>query len=299
MVTYTLRDAARILKVSPKRLRHWERTVLSRLRTTLEEGEGPDPSGFEFRDLVGARAVLGLIDQGISLRRIRASVEVLRDRMPEVDDPLGSLRLWAEGSPRVVVDHDGKLLEPGGQLMLDFRGDGGEASEVADLASLRDAAAIHELTALEWFERGCSLDADPSTYERAEAAYRHAIEIDPTFGDAHCNLGAVLYNRGQRGAARRCFERCLELEPGHVEANFNLANLLEEDGADEIALGHYRKALRSDPMYPDLHVNLALLYERLGSPAQSRQHWQRYLKLEPSGTWAEVARGRLEQGEES
>ena len=143
------------------------------------------------------------------------------------------------------------------------------------------------------FERGCGLDSDPATYKDAMRAYERCVELDPTFADAHCNLGAVLYNAGKRESARRCFERCLEIDCRHVEAHFNLANLLEEDGCDEMAMSHYRAALRSDPFYAELHVNMALLYERLSAPSQSREHWRRYLQLDPTGSWSEVARKRL------
>ena len=43
-----------------------------------------------------------------------------------------------------------------------------------------------------------------------------ALEIDPDFTDAHCNLGAVLYNDGRRDEARVCFERALQLRNNFV-----------------------------------------------------------------------------------
>lgn len=292
MGNYTLGDAARILKVSPGRLRYWERTALVRLRNELQESEESAPS-FEFRDLVCARAVLGLIEQGVSLRRIRNSVERLRHNVPELEDPLSALRVWAEGSPRVVVQHAGRLLEPSGQMVLDFvAGPEGEAPPVADLTLHRETETAPP-SAIDWFERGCSFDADAKTYGEAEEAYRHAIEIDPTFADAHCNLGAVLYNQGQRSAARRCFERCIELEARHVEGHYNLGNLLEEDGADKPALHHYQSALEGDPLSAELHVNLALLHEKMGAPLLGREHWRRYLQIEPKGPWSDVARQRV------
>ncbi|MCZ6784342.1 MAG: tetratricopeptide repeat protein [Proteobacteria bacterium] len=291
MTDYSLGDAARILKVSPGRLRYWRRTALVRIRSSLEPTQDARTS-LEFRDLVCLKAMLGLIEQGIPLRRIRRSVETLRERMPELEDPLGQLRLWAEGSPRVVVDHDGTLLEPNGQLVLDFREPTLDGSEVSPIERPR-AGADPEHRALEAFERGCELDSDPVTYEEATRAYESAIEADPKFADAHCNLGAVLYNRGDRGRARRCFERCLEIEKAHVEANFNLANLLEEADEAEHALRHYREAIDADPLYADIHVNLALLYEKMSLKRRALEHWRRYLQLEPQGAWAEVARQRL------
>jgi tetratricopeptide (TPR) repeat protein len=288
--TYSLQNAARILKVAPSRLRYWKRTRLAVPSTRV--GADPDArADYGFRDLVGLRAVLSLLEQGISLRRIRRSVEVLRHRAPEIEDPLAALRLWAEGSERVVVERDGSWMEPDGQLLL------GLEPEPAAVSSL-EPAAEPQPSAGDHFERGCRLDADPATYGQAVEAYREALVADPDFADAHCNLGAVFYNRGDREDARRHFERCLRLDPGHVEAHFNLANLLEEEGCNEMALHHYRSGLVADPFYPDLHINLALLYEKMEMRRSARDHWRRYLQLEPDGSWSEVAKLRLEHEED-
>jgi len=282
--TYTLGDAARILKVSPARLRYWERTEL------LQSGAG-DRSMLEFRDLVCLRGILMLLENGVPLRRIRRNVELLRQRLPELDDPLRALRLWVEGSGRVVVRHEGVLLEPDGQMVLDFGMETEARDRVAALG--RPSSEVVE-TAIDCFERGCQLDADPATYAQAIEAYRRGIELDPEYADCHCNLGAVYYNQGRRGQARSCFERCLEIDEQHVEARFNLANLLEEEGQNEKALHHYRAALAADPTYPDVHINLALLYEKLGMNEAARASWRRYLRLDASGSWSEVARQRLD-----
>ena len=299
MSRFSLGAAARILRVSPTRLRYWERTELVRLRSELEEqlslsaDRGELHPGFDFRDLVTARAVLSLIEQGISLRRIRRSVDELRRRLPDLDEPLTALRLWADGSPRVVVRHGSTWLEPDGQLVLDFSMD--DAPPVTELEQARQDAETRDWSAATWFEHGCQLDGDPRTFEAAAYAFRRAIELAPDFADAYCNLGAVLYNQGKRGEARRCFERCLEECRTHVEANFNLANMLEEGGSDQPALRHYLEAWRADPDYPDVHVHLALLYEKLGMPDQGLVHWSRLLELDPEGAWAPIARERMSE----
>lgn len=280
---YSHREAARILKISPARLRYWERTDL--VRPSVHEGS---EAGFAFRDLARLKGVLGLIEHGVPLRRIRRSARDLQACMPELQDPLSALRLWDERSHRVVVEHGGALFEPDGQMVLDFR----------DAAPPdRGVAALPQgtLTAAEWFERGCGLDADPATQEEAIAAYQRALEVDPAFADAHCNLGTVYYNQGRRPAALACFRRALEIDPLHLEANFNAASLLEEQRAEEAALRHYRTVLRVDPLYVDAHVNIALLYEKLGLVAKAREHWRRYLQVDPGGAWAEVARRHLDR----
>ena len=281
---YSQSDVARLFKLSPARLRSWERAQLVGPSIVV----GSEPS-YEYQDLLCVRAVLELLDRGVPLRRIRRSVAALRRQIPELDRPARALRMWHEGSGRMVFRHQGLLLEPGGQTVLDL---GGEArANVTDLLPEQGPAQ----RAAELFELGCRKDTDPASYEEAADAYRRALEIDPEFTDAHCNLGAVLYNDGRREEARRCFEQALELDAKHLESNLNLANILEEDNRNEAALQHYKAALRADPFRADVHLNLALLYEKLGLRRKARSHWRAYLQREPEGNWADVARSRLDE----
>lgn len=281
MTAYTLGDVARICGVSPRRLRYWERTEL--VGASPRSGS---KTAFDFRDLVIVRSLVGLLQGGVSLRRIRKGLDAVRTHLPEVD-PLGSLRAWGT-PPRVVVRCEGRLMEPDGQLLLDFSG-----ASAARVASLPPAGAFSERLASQWFERGCELDGERASYAEAARAYERAIEVDPGYADAHCNLGSVRYNQNRRDEARRCFERAIELFTGHVEANLNLGALCEEDGRNERALRFYRAALESNPLVADTHVSLALLYEKLELRRTALAHWKRLLQLDPSGHWADVARRRL------
>jgi Tfp pilus assembly protein PilF len=286
VTAYTLGDAARICGVSRRRLRYWERTALVVPLRARERDARVDQTAFDFRGLVTVRTIAELVFRGLPLRRIRQSVAAVRARIPECE-ALPSLRAW-DDCGRVVVRHDGVLMEPDGQLVLEWSAGAG----VESLAANRSGERARQI-ALFWFERGCGLDADSETWGQAADAYRHAVDADPSFADAHCNLGSVYFNQGRRAEARECFERAVAIRPDHLEANLNLGTLCEEDGADEVALRHYRAALAADPLYPDTHVSLALAYEKLGLPRTARSHWRRYLMLDARGAWAELARRRL------
>jgi len=272
----------RILGITPSRLRNWERTAF--VCPSAEVGSHP---AFEFQDLLGMRAALALLARGVPMQRIRRTLDGVRRRMPELDRPLLRLRVLGDGSEAVVVAHEGVLLEPGGQLVLDFR-----LPTEESVAALPGSAPEAE-TALACFERGCAADSEPRRFGEAIAAYRRALELDPDFADAHCNLGTVFYNQGRHAESRDCFKRSLALAPDHLESHFNLGNVLEEEDRNEGALKHYKEATRIDPFFADARLNLALLYEKLGLRRTARVHWRRYLQLEPRGPWADVARKHL------
>ena len=291
VTAYTLGDVARICKISPARLRYWERTSLFAASEQIDA-----KPAYDFRDLVVVKSLVGLLDQGVPLRRIRRSVEALRQRMPELRQPLGALRTWADGSGRVVVRHGGSLVEPDGQLVLDLSGSQSERPGVETLPPRGEGPGDGDLLrrAEEYFDRGCALDSDRSTFAEAIEAYEAAIAADPAHADAYCNLGSIYFNQGRRSPARGCFERAIEIRSDHLEANLNLATLEEEMGRDGVALRYYKVALRSDPLYADTHVSVALLYEKLGLRRKARGHWRRYLQLDATGLWCEIARQRLD-----
>ena len=85
MSAYTLGDVARICGVSRRRLRYWERTAL--VQASLAEDSQPT---FGFRDLVSVRSIVGLLERGVPLRRIRRGVEAVRERIPELEPRRGS-----------------------------------------------------------------------------------------------------------------------------------------------------------------------------------------------------------------
>jgi tetratricopeptide (TPR) repeat protein len=284
---YSLSDTARILRVSPARLRAWSRTGFVSARAAAAES-------FAFDDLVRLRVLVGLISQGVSVRKIRGTVAGLEKRVPELREPLSALRVWGGDARRVVARHGDALVDADGQLVLDFEAE--RASPVvAEIAAAARAAegAPAPSTAFAWFERGCVLDTQAGKAAEALSAYRRAVDLAPDFADAWCNLGTVHFHRGERGEARSCYESALAADADHLEANFNLANLLDDEGRRETALHHYKAAVRVDPSFADARLNLALLYDRMGLRRMGREQWRHYLQLVPTGSWADLARERV------
>lgn len=283
---YTMSEVSRLFELSIGRLRYWDRAGF--ISPSVTRGSR---RYYNFQDLVGIRTAKGLIDAGARLSQVKRSLEVLRSTLPKVIRPLNELRIIADG-PSVLIRDRGSKYEPlTGQLHLDF-----EVSGIADevVKRLRDAPyAADRASAYEYYLEGCRLDEDEASFDRAEAAYRKAIELDPSLANAYTNLGNLEYRRGNIDAARREYERALSIDAEQPEAFYNLGFLALEHGDAESAVDLFRQALSSDPGFSDAHFNLALAYEELGQYRDARAHWHEYLSLEPTGAWAEIARRHL------
>ena len=66
-----------------------------------------------------------------------------------------------------------------------------------------------------------------------------------------------------------------------------------EKGQAPQAVEFFKGAIKSDPRFADAYFNLAMAYEQAGEPTRAHPCWRKYLEIEPTGTWAEIARKHL------
>ncbi len=95
---FRTRDVVDLLKISRRRLQYWA-------QTGLVEPSAKTPGGhsrYSFEDLVALKAAKRLIDSGVSVQRIRASISALRKILPTVKRPLAELVLVATGDVVLV-----------------------------------------------------------------------------------------------------------------------------------------------------------------------------------------------------
>ena len=99
-----------------------------------------------------------------------------------------------------------------------------------------------------------------------------ALALDASHPGANLNLGRLLHEAGDAGAAEAHYRRALEARPRDAVALFDLGVVLEDRGRLEEALGCYRQALDAEPAMADAHHNAARLCERLGRRAEAVRH---------------------------
>ena len=125
--------------------------------------------------------------------------------------------------------------------------------------------------------------------------YRRAVKADPSFFDAHYNLGVAAYEAADLPQCLSAYEEALAVNPLSVKARFNFAVALQKADYPADAAKEMEKLLAANPGEARAHFALANLYARqLGQPAQARAHYVRLLELEPQHSQATAIRYWLE-----
>lgn len=108
---FTADQASRLTGCTPHQLRYWDRVGLVKPSIQRTGGRPGVRRLYSFRDLVALRVVKGLLDNGMSLQRVRRAWEYLR-RHADFDDHLASVKLVTDGRSIFSVAHsDGELLD--------------------------------------------------------------------------------------------------------------------------------------------------------------------------------------------
>ena len=102
-------------------------------------------------------------------------------------------------------------------------------------------------------------------FAQAEAAYRHALTINPTDARVWNNLAGLLYEKLQRPTEGvRCLERALKINPDHKQSWSHLATMVGRLGRHHQALAYADRALALDPKLVEAHLHKATAAKALG-----------------------------------
>ncbi len=264
---------------------------------------------FDFQEVVTARRLAQLLDQGATPTQLQAQLQRLAGIFPGIERPLVQLSIIVDGRDLLMRVGAG-LIDQRGQRRFDFdrqatlgeTGSGGESTgghegsfseetshgpPTLPIRHLEDRPA-----SLLPLEEAMALEEAGHLAEAVEA-YRVALLADGPSSDIHFSLAELLYRQGDLGAARERYYCAIELDEDFVEARANLGCVLAEQGAWELALAAFAGALERHAEYADAHFQLASTLDRLGRDGEAITHWQSFLHLAPESPWAEEARQRL------
>jgi len=191
-------------------------------------------------------------------RSAAARAALLDATLPEVDITLGELRLRT-GQPAEAVRSF--------QHALSIRGNDYEAS--LGLARAEDAAGNETA---------------------AEAAYRRAIQLQPSYWFGYSKFAGFYFNRGNYARAVEMFRRVTELAPDSARAFSNLGAAYHQMDRFEDALAAYRKSIAIEPT-TGAYSNAGTTEFFLGRYADASRDFERAVALTPGSYdgWANLA----------
>ncbi len=95
--------------------------------------------------------------------------------------------------------------------------------------------------------------------EAAKMSLRKAIELNPNFAIAHCNLGDIFRNLGNLQEAEISLRKAIKLNPDYALAHSNLGDIFRDLGNLQEAELCYRKAIEIKPDLGQVYYSLSTL----------------------------------------
>jgi serine/threonine protein kinase/Flp pilus assembly protein TadD len=129
-------------------------------------------------------------------------------------------------------------------------------------------------------------------YPRAKEAALKALEIDDTLAEAHASLGwtKAFYDWEWSGAERE-FHRAIELNPSYGDAHLMYGAALRKMGRVEEAVAEYRRAEELDPLSLSSSTFLGVTFYEGRQYDQAIEQERKTLELDPNFTQAHTILG--------
>lgn len=296
---YTPAMLAQLLELPISTIRRWHRRGL--ISPTRQVHKLPY---FDFQEVASARRLAKLIASGAAPQQIESRLSKLASLYPDLQRPLSQLSVIVEGR-HVLLRQGQGLLEPGGQMRIDFDALAEQPNESPDsqpsVLSIGnpDSLPADDLKSLDQFATPAEFiqlaieQEDAGEAELAIQTYRSQALAFGSTPDVCFRIAELLYQIGDLAGARERYFMAVELDEAFVEARANLGCVLVEAGEPELAISAFEGALLHHSEYPDVHFYLAGVLDQVGRTEDAVTHWQHFLDLAPKSPWAEEARDRL------
>jgi len=131
--SFNSKTVSKILQIPIRVVDYWDRTNF--IKPSVHEASGYGSMRlYSFTDLIQFKVAKFLRDQGLSLQKIRKSLNYLRKHLPEIEKPLAQLRFLTDGETIFILTNKDReiidTLKKGqyvlaiaiGELIIDLKG---------------------------------------------------------------------------------------------------------------------------------------------------------------------------------
>jgi tetratricopeptide (TPR) repeat protein len=142
-----------------------------------------------------------------------------------------------------------------------------------------------------------------AAYEKASEAYTKTIALKPDEAGYHNNFALVLIGMKKFDEAQAELEKAAALDPPKAAMYFyNLGAILVNNGQLEPAGAAFKRAIEADPNHANAQYQYGIFLiskatttadGKVIPPPGTKEAFQKYLELEPTGMFAEGAKGMI------
>ena len=253
--TFSTRTAARILAVTPERIRYWVKRNLVRPLNL-----GGRNYRFAFNDLLEMRMAKELLSTRQHIDPIQRTLERVRT-LVDPERSVTSLKLVNDEGRIVVRDGPSLIEAETGQLIFDFE----RSYQPGKVEDGFGPARVRER-----FEEARRVaDEDPL---KALTIYSELVGREPGNFEAHIRLATLLEREGDLSGALRHLLGAAAIIPASAEVHLKLGLLYRKKEEYQNALLSFQRTLECDPANVEAHRNAAEMYEAAGRKRDSQRH---------------------------
>ena len=108
-MAYNSKTVCKLVGISKRQIGYWDETHL--IKPSVQEAGGRGSVRlYSFADLVQLAVVKSLIDQGITLQKIRKSINYLKKNFPQIEKPLAQLKFLTDGKTIFILTSNKKEI---------------------------------------------------------------------------------------------------------------------------------------------------------------------------------------------
>ncbi|MEK6529160.1 MAG: MerR family transcriptional regulator [Nitrospirota bacterium] len=108
-MSYNTKTVVKITGLTMRQVDYWDRTHF--IKPSLKEASGYGTARlYSFKDLVQLKAAKTLIEQGLSLQKIRKAITYLKKNFPDIETPLSEMKFLTDGKTIFVLTKDKRII---------------------------------------------------------------------------------------------------------------------------------------------------------------------------------------------
>jgi tetratricopeptide (TPR) repeat protein len=252
---FSTRMAARILAISPERIRYWVKRKL--VKPAAVRGRHYQ---FTFEDLLMMRLAKELLPNRRRLDAVQRCFARV-GQMIDAQRPVTAVKLYERDGMILVRDGPVTIEADTGQMLLDY----GVAPVGATIKQADSPARLRRLL-------DTARELEETNSIRALKLYREYLEHRPHDGAVNRRVSALFERQGDPVSAARHLDAAAVAEPGNAELHFDLGVLYRKVQNLDRAAASFIRALECEPDLIEAHLHLAQIYEQQGHQREAMRH---------------------------